>query len=112
MNLYILWVLFRKKPYRIPFQIPVVTKKQLKTQEAATQLLDYLHTYNNASLRFHKSDMKLHIDSDAAYLVLLKARSRFARHFSMVNKNHHPQKFCQRCSIPWGTILTLHTLKL
>ena len=31
--------------------------------------MDYLHTHPNAKLRYVKSDMKLHVDSDAAYLV-------------------------------------------
>ena len=35
-------------------------------------------TYPNHILRFHASDMILEIESDAAYLVLPKARSRAA----------------------------------
>ena len=44
-------------------------------------LMDYMWTYPNATLRFYKSDMILYIDSDAAYLVLPKARSRIGGHF-------------------------------
>ena len=39
------------------------------TLKKTTQLLDYLYTHPHSTLRFHKSDMCLHIDSDAAYLV-------------------------------------------
>ena len=38
--------------------------------------MDYLHTYPDAKLRYTKSDMQLHIDSDAASLVAPKAKSR------------------------------------
>ena len=52
-----------------------------------TQLLNYAATYPNAILRFHASDMILHADSDAAYLVMPKARSRIAGYFYM---SDHP----------------------
>ena len=38
-------------------------------------LLDYLVTYPDAKIRYTKSGMILHLDSDAAYLVAPKARS-------------------------------------
>ena len=40
--------------------------------------MDYVHTYPNAYIRFYTSDIILHVDSDAAYLVAPKARSRIA----------------------------------
>ena len=46
-------------------------------------LFDYLNTYPNAIIRFHASDMKLYIDSDAAYLVAPKARSRISGYYYM-----------------------------
>ena len=49
--------------------------------------MDYLHTYQNAHVRYYASDMILHIDSDAAYLVAPKARSRIAGYFYM---SSHP----------------------
>ena len=45
------------------------------------------------ALRFHASDMQLHIDSDAAYLVAPKARSRVAGVYYFkhnINGNPHP----------------------
>ena len=46
-------------------------------------LMDYLHTYPNGVIRYHASDMILKIESDAAYLVQPKARSRAAVHFHL-----------------------------
>jgi hypothetical protein len=47
-----------------------------KTQTSASQLLDYLATHPDTTLRFYESDMILHIHSDASYLSVSKARSR------------------------------------
>ena len=44
-------------------------------------LLEYLATYPNANIRYHASDVALHVDSDVAYLVLSKAKSRIAGYF-------------------------------
>ena len=47
--------------------------------------MDYADTYPNVIVRHHDSDMVLHVDSDAAYLVLLKVRSRIAGYFQLSN---------------------------
>ena len=57
---------------------------QIKTQ----RLMDYVNTYEHAHIRYHASDMVLHIDSDAAYLVAPKARSRVAGYFHL---SDHPK---------------------
>jgi hypothetical protein len=44
------------------------TKATEKTQAAENQLLDYLTTHPDATIRYHASDMTLHIHSDASYL--------------------------------------------
>ena len=44
-------------------------------------LMDYAATQLDAVVRFHDSDMCLHINSDAAYLVQPKACSCAASHF-------------------------------
>ena len=41
--------------------------------EKIKQLLDYANTYQNVFIRYYASDMQLHVDSDAAFLVLPKA---------------------------------------
>ena len=71
------------------------------TQAKVTQLLNYVATHSNAVIRFHKSDMCLHVDSDAAYLVLPKARSRLAGHFFL---SDNPE--FKRTIFPNGPILT------
>jgi hypothetical protein len=44
------------------------TKETEKTQAATNQLLDYLATRPDDTMRYHASDMILHIHSDASYL--------------------------------------------
>ena len=52
------------------------TKATTNTMKAANQLLDYAATHPNAKIRFKKSDMILHVHSDASYLSETEARSR------------------------------------
>jgi hypothetical protein len=51
------------------------TKATEKTQAATNHLLDYLATHPDATIRYHASDMMLHIHSDAPYLSVSNARS-------------------------------------
>jgi hypothetical protein len=53
-----------------------------KAQAATNQLFDYLATHPDAAIRYHASDMILHIHSDASYLSVSNARSRFGGLFS------------------------------
>ena len=57
------------------------SKSTDKTIKKCNMLLDYAHTYLDPKIRYHASDMCLHLDSDAAYLVQPKARSRVAGHY-------------------------------
>ena len=59
------------------------------TRKKATQLLDYLYTHKFATLRYKASDMQLHIDNDAAYLVAPGAKSRIAGYYYL-SINHTP----------------------
>jgi hypothetical protein len=52
------------------------TKATEKTQAATNQLLDYLSTHQDATIRYHASYMIVHIHSDASYLAVSNARSR------------------------------------
>jgi hypothetical protein len=52
------------------------TKATEKTQAATNQLLDYLATHPDATIRYHASDMILHIHINASYLSVSNARSR------------------------------------
>ena len=49
--------------------------------------MDFVATHPNAYIRYYASDMVLHIDSDAAYLVAPKAKSRVAGYFYL---SDHP----------------------
>ena len=49
-------------------------------------LMDYAHTYPNATIRYHASDMCLHIDSDAAYKFQPQSCIRVAVHFYLSEK--------------------------
>ena len=51
------------------------------TIQNTKMLMDYAATQPDTVIWFHASDMCLHIDSDAAYLVQPKARNRAAGHF-------------------------------
>jgi hypothetical protein len=52
-----------------------------KTMRACKMVMDYAATYPLAIIRYYASDMVLAVDTDAAYLVLPNARSRYAGHY-------------------------------
>ena len=60
------------------------------TRDACQMLLDYACTYPNAKIRYYASDMCLHAETDAAYLVLLNARSRYAGFFYLSDRPTNP----------------------
>lgn len=65
-----------------------------KTKQVVQQLLDYANTYKNVFLQFYASNMQLHVDTNAAFLLLPKAQSRIAGYFSLLciknsTKNHY-----------------------
>jgi hypothetical protein len=62
------------------------TKATEKAQAATNQLLDYLATHPDATIRYHASDMILHIHSDALYLSVSNARIRLGGLFFLGNK--------------------------
>jgi hypothetical protein len=63
------------------------TKATEKTQADTNQLLDYLATHPDATIRYHTSDMILHIHSDATYLSVSNARSRLGGLCFLGNKS-------------------------
>jgi hypothetical protein len=68
------------------------TKASEKTQAATNQLLDYRATHLDATIRYHASDMILHIHSDASYLSVSNARSRLRCMFLLGNKSPKQDK--------------------
>jgi hypothetical protein len=65
------------------------TQETEKTQATTSQLLDYLVTQPDATIRYHASDMILHIHSDASYLSVSNARSRLGGLFFCGDKSPH-----------------------
>jgi hypothetical protein len=68
------------------------TKATEKAQATTNQLLDYLSTHADATIRYHASDMILHIYSDASYLSVSNARSRLGGLFVLSNNPPPPNK--------------------
>jgi hypothetical protein len=58
--------------------------------DAVIQLLNYAATHPHAAFRFHKSDMRLYIHSDASYLSEPQARSRVGVYFYLVKDTEPP----------------------
>jgi hypothetical protein len=58
-----------------------------KTQAATNQLLYYLATHPDATIRYHASDMILHIHIDASYLLVSNSQSRHRGLFFLGNKS-------------------------
>jgi hypothetical protein len=62
------------------------TEATEKTKAAANQMLDYLAIHPDPTIRYHASDMILHIHSDASYLSVSNAWSRIGGLFFLGNK--------------------------
>jgi hypothetical protein len=67
-------------------------QKQLKKQAATNQLVDYLATHPDATIRYHASDMILHIQSDASYRSVSSAPSRLGGLFLCGDKSPQQDK--------------------
>jgi hypothetical protein len=76
------------------------TKVTEKTQAATNQLSDYLATHPDAAIKYHASDMILHIHSDASYLSISNARSRLRGLFFLGNKSPEQDKLNGSMSLP------------
>jgi hypothetical protein len=66
------------------------SKATSKTYDATVWLLDYAATHPDASICYVKSDMILHIHSDASYLSEPKARSRAGGHYFLSSLSSTP----------------------
>jgi hypothetical protein len=63
------------------------TKATEKIQATMNQLLDYLATRPDATIRYHASDMILHININASYLSVSNTRGRLGGLFFLGNKS-------------------------
>ena len=68
----------------------VLSYSNEREKKVVQRLLDYVATYNTTVVCFYKSDMVLEVDSDATYLVLLKACSRYAGFSRLLDKENTP----------------------
>jgi hypothetical protein len=68
------------------------TKATEKTQAATNQLLDYLATHPDSTIRYHASEIIVHIHSDASYLSVSNARSRLRGLFFCGDKSPQQDK--------------------
>jgi hypothetical protein len=57
-----------------------------KTLAAANMFLNYAATHPEAKLQYTASDMVLHIDTDAAFLVQPRTKSQVAEYYFMGSK--------------------------
>jgi hypothetical protein len=71
------------------------TKATEKMQAATNQLLDYLATHPDATIRYHATNMILHIHSDASYLSVSNAQSRLGGLF-FLGKQIPRARYAQR----------------
>jgi hypothetical protein len=76
-----------------------------KTKNACTMLLDYAATYPLVIIRYYASNMALNVDTDAAYLVLPNALSRYAGHYILSDTPPPPPEIPN--PKPNGAILTV-----
>ena len=60
-----------------------------KTKCELEMLMDYLSTYPNAVLQYYAGEMKLSVESNAAYLILPGAKSRIAGYYVLDNTTNH-----------------------
>jgi hypothetical protein len=67
------------------------TKGTEATEEAMVQLLNYCATHTDAKIRYHASDMILHISSDISYLFEAGARCRTCGHFCLGQQDGQTQ---------------------
>jgi hypothetical protein len=86
------------------------TKATEKTQAATNQLLDYLATHPDATIRYHASDMILHIHSDASYLSVSNARIRLGGLFFCGEKSPHKRTLSMDPSLMWHPLLKIWSL--
>jgi hypothetical protein len=59
------------------------------TADKVIKLLNYCHTHPESKIRYHSSDMILHINSDTSYLSEDEAKSRAGGFFYMGNATKH-----------------------
>jgi hypothetical protein len=70
------------------------------TEQALTQLINYAAAYLDGTVRYHDSDMNLHVHSDSSYLSEASAHSRAGGIFFLVQRPADPSKPPAPTAIP------------
>ena len=63
------------------------------TNDAKLMLMDYLHTHPDTKIRYYASDIQSYIDSDVAYFVAPKAKSRIGGHVYLSDNFNQSKKY-------------------
>lgn len=82
-------------------------KPTTKTKSKCQQIMDYAATYPDIFIRYYASDVILYVDSDAAYLVALKAKSCISGYFYL---SDHP-RCTQTLSLNGAILVECKTLR-
>jgi hypothetical protein len=69
------------------------------TADKIIKLLNYCNTHSETKIRYHASDMILHMHSDASYLSENEAKSRAGGFFYMGNTNKNDKKLTDRAML-------------
>jgi hypothetical protein len=81
------------QPYkRSQVQSCITPERLIPLSSCPSMILDYLATHPDNSIRYHASDMILHIHSDASYLSVSHARSRLCELFYCGDKPPHADR--------------------
>jgi hypothetical protein len=89
--------------------INVLASEQLKSTEVTSnkvvRLLNYCNTHPETKIRYHESDMILHIHSDAPYISENEARSRAGGFFYMGSDTQTDKKLTNGALLIIGKVL-------
>jgi hypothetical protein len=75
------------------------------TADKVTKLLNYCNTHPETTIRYHASDMILHIHSDASYLSENEAKIRAGGFFYMVDTAQNDKKLTNRAILIVSKVL-------
>ena len=64
----------------------------METEQKCHRLLDHVATYPSAFIRYYAIEMILHVDSDEAYNVMPKARSRIVGYYYLAENPNTTQQ--------------------
>jgi hypothetical protein len=81
------------------------SKATAVTADKAIKLLNYCNTHPETKIRYHASNMILHIHSDASYLSENEAKSRAGGFFYMVSSTNTDKKLTNRAMLIISKVL-------